>query len=234
MAEGPVPIDRASITLADRVEALLREQILDGLHEPGARLNEVDIAAGFGVSRGPVREALRRLVSHGLVTVEAHRGAFVRALDLDEVRDLFEVRIALEAEAADLAARRIDPAGIAELRALQRTARAEVGRGSRTRVFDTHDLHDLIVRRAGNPQLARMVAQINTELRLARSRSGATGKRAVEAVGEHDRLVAALTSGDPVAARQAMREHLAAALDNTIALLRASTAEGTTEGTTTP
>jgi DNA-binding GntR family transcriptional regulator len=230
VAEGApaTPIDRATVTLADRVEVLLREQIVDGLHAPGARLSEGDIARGFGVSRGPVREALRRLAHHGLVTVEAHRGAFVRALDLSEVRELFEVRIALEAEAAELAARRIDRAGIAELRALQRTATAEVRRGGRSRVFDTHDLHDLVVRQAGNQQLARMVAQVNAELRLARSRSGATGRRAVEAVGEHDRLVEALTSGDGAAARQAMREHLTAALGNTIALLRASTAEGTT------
>jgi DNA-binding GntR family transcriptional regulator len=222
------PIDRASVTLADRVEGRLREQIVDGLLTPGARLSEVDIAQGFGVSRGPVREALRRLASHGLVTVETHRGAFVRSLDLSEVRELFEVRIALEAEAAELAARRIDRAGAGELRELQRTARAEVDRGARSRVFDTHDLHDLVVRQAGNQRLARMVAQVNTELRLARSRSGATGRRAVEALGEHERLVDALVSGDGDGARHAMREHLTAALGNTIQLLRSSLAEGTT------
>jgi DNA-binding GntR family transcriptional regulator len=222
----PLPIDRTNITLADRVETLLREQIVHGEHVPGARLSESDIAQSFGVSRGPVREALRRLEHHGLVTVEPHRGAFVRTLDLDEVQELFEVRIALEAEAAELAAVRIDPAGIAELRALARKAGAEVQRSGRSGVFDTHDLHDLVVRHAGNHRLARAVAQVNAELRLARSRSGATGSRAVEAVGEHDRLVSALTSGDAAGARQAMREHLRAALRNTVALLRPTLPDG--------
>jgi DNA-binding GntR family transcriptional regulator len=222
----PIPIDRTNITLADRVETLLREQIVHGEHPQGARLSEGDIARGFGVSRGPVREALRRLESTGLVTVEPHRGAFVRTLDLDEVRELFEVRIALEAEAAELAATRLDAAGIAELRALNRAAGEEVARSGRSAAFDTHDLHDLVVRLAGNQRLARTVAQVNAELRLARSRSGATGSRASEAVGEHDRLVDALCAGDGEAAREAMREHLGAALRNTLTLLRPTVPDG--------
>jgi DNA-binding GntR family transcriptional regulator len=174
-----------------------------------------------------VREALRRLAHDGLVTVEPHRGAFVRSLDLGEIRELFEVRIALESEAAELAARRIDRAGITELSELQRIADAEVRESARSRVFDTYDLHVLVVRHAGNQQLARLVAQVNAELRLARSRSGATGQRANEAVEEHRRLVACLTAGDHAGARQAMREHLTAALQNTIQLLHQPLSDGT-------
>jgi len=221
-----VPIDRTSVTLTDRVEAQLREQIVQGRYGPGARLSEGDIARSFDVSRGPVREALRRLVHHGLVVVEPHRGAFVRRLDVGEVRELFEVRIALESEAAELAARRIDRQGIEEILELQRIADSEVRESSHSGVFDTHDLHDLVVRHAGNQQLARMVAQINGELRLARSRSGATGQRATEAVDEHDQLVSCLTSGDHAGARQSMRDHLNAALQNTIQLLRQQQLEG--------
>lgn len=226
MVDGiaPLPVDR---TLADRVEALLREEIVHGEHaQGGARLSEVDIARAFGVSRGPVREALRRLAHDGLVTVEPRRGAFVRTLDLDEVRELFEVRIALEAEAAELAAERIDAAGAAELRALARAASEELARNGRSAAFDTYDLHDLVVRLAGNQRLARMVAQVNGELRLARSRSGASGSRAAEAVGEHDRLVAAVAAGNGQGAREAMRDHLGAALRNTLTLLRPALADG--------
>ncbi|WP_433502628.1 GntR family transcriptional regulator [Pseudonocardia halophobica] len=231
MADGtasvaPLPIDRTNLTLADRVETLLRDAVVQGEHPPGARLSEADIARSYGVSRGPVREALRRLEHHGLVTVEPHRGAFVRTLDLEEVRELFEVRIALEAEAAELAAGRIDAAGVAELRRLAQTAGEEVARSGRSGVFDTHDLHDLVVRLAGNQRLARTVAQVNAELRLARSRSGATGSRAVEAVGEHDRLVDALVSRDARGAREAMRDHLGAALRNTLTLLQPTYADG--------
>lgn len=216
---GVVPIDRSNLTLADQVEARLREQIVQGLQRPGARLNEGEIAQMLGTSRGPVREALRRLSHHGLVTVEPHRGAFVRSLDLAEVRELFEVRIALESEAADLAAARLDRAGTEQLLHLQDQAGREVGHGQQAVVFDRLDLHELIVRLAGNQRLAQAVTQINVELKLARSRSGATQVRARHAVQEHGRLVERLTAGDRAGAALEMREHLTASLQNTIALL---------------
>lgn len=216
---GVVPIDRTNLTLADRVESQLRDEIVQARRRPGDRLNEGEIAAYYGVSRGPVREAVRRLAHRGLVRVESHRGAYVRTLDLGDVRNLFEVRIALECEATELAALRITDEGVAELKAFQRQSVHEVAHGQAPGVFDAHDLHELVVRHAGNPQLARMVRQVNVELRLARSRSGAGGQRAHQAVEEHQLLIGCLTSGDASGARGAMREHLAAALHNTIQLL---------------
>ncbi|GAB6902228.1 GntR family transcriptional regulator [Kineosporia succinea] len=216
---GVVPIDRSNLTLADQVEARLREQIVQGHFSPGVRLNEGEIAQSLGTSRGPVREALRRLEHHGLVTVEPHRGAFVRRLDLAEVRELFEVRIALESEAADLAASRLDRTGTSLLLDLQHHAEHEVSQGQQTVVFDRHDLHEAIVRLAGNQRLAQAVTQINVELRLARSRSGADGPRTKHAAHEHRLLVEQLTAGDRAGAARAMREHLTASLQNTIQLL---------------
>lgn len=216
--DGVVPIDRSNLTLADRVEEQLRGQIIQGMRTTGSRLNEGEIAQSFGVSRGPVREALQRLAHHGLVTLESHRGAFVRQLDVDEVKELFEVRIALECEAAELAASRIDDAGVFELSQLQEHHNSSVRHEPRPGVFDSLDLHELIVQQAGNAKLARLVLQINSELRLARSRSGA-GQRAHEAVEEHRRLITCLTSGDRKGARAAMRDHLKAALQNTVQLL---------------
>lgn len=219
--DGVVPIDRNNLqTLADRVEEQLRAQIVNGVLATGSRLNEGEIAQSFGVSRGPVREALQRLAHHGLVTLELHRGAFVRRLDLSEVKELFEVRIALECEAAELAAERIDADGIAELLEMQATLDSEVRHEPRPGVFDTFDLHELVVVHAGNTQLAKMVRQVNSELRLARSRSGA-GLRAHEAIEEHRQLITCLTSGDRRGAGEAMRRHLMAALRNTTALLGA-------------
>lgn len=105
---GPDAIDRVGHTLSDKVEAVLRQQIISGERTPGVRLNEVEIAGELGVSRGPVREAMQRLARDGLVRVESHRGAFVRSLDVGEVRALFEVRASLECQAAALAAERAD------------------------------------------------------------------------------------------------------------------------------
>lgn len=225
--EGITPIDRSNLTLADRVEGRLREQIVRGERPTGSRLNEVEIAADLAVSRGPVREALQRLAHAGLVVLESHRGAFVRHLELGEVRELFEVRIALECEAAELAASRISPEGLAELALLQETSVSEVSESPGPSPFDHLDLHTLIVRAAGNDRLQQAVAQVNVELRLARSRSGATGHRAKEAVGEHDELIRHLTARDGGQSRAAMKQHLHASLQNTLQLLEA--AGGTTD-----
>lgn len=219
--DGVSRIDRSNLTLADKVEARLREQIVQGERPTGSRLNEVEIATDLGVSRGPVREALQRLAHHGLVILESHRGAFVRSLDLGEVRELFEVRIALECEAAELAAIRIDDAGLASLGQAQEQAVSEVRLGPRAGVFDTLDVHALIVRQAGNQRLADAVTQVNAQLRLARSRSGATGTRASEAVDEHRQLITALTSRDAEGSRLAMKAHLNASLQNTMQMLQA-------------
>ncbi|GAB3271439.1 GntR family transcriptional regulator [Kineosporia babensis] len=224
---GVVPIDRSNLTLADQVEARLREQIVQGHLPPGSRLSEGEIAQSLGTSRGPVREALRRLSHHGLVTQEPHRGAFVRSLDLAEVRELFEVRIALESEAATLAAARLERSGAEQLLQLQEQADREVGEQQPSPVFDRHDLHVLIVQLAGNQRLAQAVSQINVELRLARSRSGATGLRARHATAEHRRLIEHLAAGDSAGAALAMREHLTASLQNTIALLYRGNAQET-------
>lgn len=217
--DGVLPIDRSNLTLADKVEVRLREQIVHGERETGSRLNEVEIAADLGVSRGPVREALQRLAYHGLVTLESHRGAFVRRLDIAEVRELFEVRIALESEAAELAAERISKEGLEELVRLQDASMSEVTQGPQPSVFDHLDLHTLIVGQAGNVRLEQTVTQINVELRLARSRSGATGERAKEAADEHLELITCLTARDGGGARASMRRHLTAALHNTLQVL---------------
>jgi DNA-binding GntR family transcriptional regulator len=220
--DGVSPIDRSNLTLADRVEARLREQIVQGVRPTGSRLNEVEIAADLGVSRGPVREALQRLAHAGLVTLESHRGAFVRRLDLDEVRELFEVRIALECHAAELAAERISDEGLDELIRLQEASMSEMSQGPTPAPFDHLDLHTLIVRESGNERLQQAVAQVNVELRLPRSRSGATGERAKEAVEEHHELISHLTARDADGARAAMKQHLTASLHNTMQLLQAA------------
>lgn len=226
--DGVSPIDRSNLTLADKVEVRLRQQIVQGDRPTGSRLNEVEIAGELGVSRGPVREAIQRLAHHGLVTLESHRGAFVRRLDLHEVRELFEVRIALECEAAELAAERIDEVGLEELVHLQEFSTSEVSHRPEPGVFDHLDLHTLIVQHAGNGRLQQTVEQVNVELRLARSRSGAIGERAKEAVDEHHELITCITSRDGDGARASMRRHLMASLKNTMYLLEAA-AEGSRE-----
>lgn len=217
---GSTAIDRVGHTLSDKVEAILREQIIGGDRAPGDRLNEVEIAAELAVSRGPLREAMQRLASDGLVRIESHRGAFVRVLDADEVRALFEVRVSLERTAAALAAERAGDDEIAELRGLIASSRGAVEGAAEPHYPERLDLHDLIVRCTRNPALIRYLRLVNQELKLVRARSGFQTMRAPEALDEHVRIVDAIEARDPDAAREAMAVHLQSALSSTLGLLQ--------------
>lgn len=219
---GPDAIDRVGHTLSDKVEAVLRDQIVSGEREPGTRLNEVEIAAELAVSRGPVREAMQRLVRDGLVRVESHRGAFVRALDVGEVHELFEVRGSLECQAAALAAQRAGTGEIQTLRALLDTSRGAVERDVVPHYPERLDLHDLIVRCSRNVALTRYLQLVNQELKLVRARSGFLAVRAPKALDEHVRIVEAIAARDPDAAVAAMTIHMESALHSTLGLLRES------------
>lgn len=213
-------IDRAGHTLTDKVEAILREQIVGGDRAPGERLNEVEIAGELAVSRGPVREAMQRLARDGLVRIESHRGAFVRALDADEVRALFEVRVSLECTAAALAAERAADDEIAALRELIASSRGAVEATAEPHYPERLDLHNLIVRCTRNPAMTRYLQLVNQELKLVRARSGFQTTRAPEALEEHVRIVDAIEGRDPEGAREAMAAHLQSALSSTFGLLQ--------------
>ncbi|WP_210492904.1 GntR family transcriptional regulator [Patulibacter sp. SYSU D01012] len=218
---GADAIDRVGHTLTDKVEAVLRDQIVRGERRPEERLNEVEIAADLGVSRGPVREAMQRLARDGLVRIESHRGAFVRALDAGEVRQLFEVRSSLECRAAALAAERAGTDEVVALRAFLDTSQRAVTEGEEPHYPERLDLHELIVRCGRNAALERYLQLINQELKLVRARSGFQVVRAPKALEEHERIVEAIAARDPDAAVAAMRVHMQSALHSTLGLLRA-------------
>ncbi len=211
-------IDRDSATLTYRVTEMLRREIVRGEREADSRLSEAAIAAAYDVSRGPVREAIQRLASDGLVVVEPHRGAFVKRLERRDVMELFEIRVALECEAASLAAEKMTDEGLAQLRSMQKQA-AEAMTEEPDGFPDVVDLHGLISMLSGNRRLAAQIEQINTELRLARARSGSTPARAALALVEHEQIIGHLEARDPEKAALAMRRHLSGALANTLALV---------------
>lgn len=212
------PIARSGNSFSDQVERALRQQILRGRHEPGARLNEVEIATELGVSRGPVREAMQRLARDGLVELQAHRGAFVRRLGPAEVRDLFEVRVALESTVARLAAERATPEQRRQLAALRGTTTAlgEQPLEPDVRFQGPRDVHALLAAAAGNPALASHVGLVNQELLLLRAQSGKIPDRAESAITEHDELIDAVFAGDGEAAAAAMERHLLQALEHAL------------------
>jgi DNA-binding GntR family transcriptional regulator len=211
-------IPRSGNSFSDRVERALRDRILHGDVAPGDRLNEVEIAGELGVSRGPIREALQRLASDGLVELQAHRGAFVRRLGPEEVRDLFEVRLALETTVARLAAGRATDAQLADLDALARAGSDPVGHAD-VRFQGARDLHARLAEATGNAALIAHLTLVNQELRLLRTRSGEVPARAEHAVAEHAEIVAAVRAGDADGAAAAMEAHLRSALTHALAAM---------------
>lgn len=219
-----IEIERTGHSFADQAEAALRDQILSGHRAPGDRLNEVEIAAELGVSRGPVREAMQRLARDGLVLVQPHRGSFVRNLEPDEIVELYDVRIALECAAARLAAERRTDADVTALEGLlDTTAKAVTGTGEAPHYPAHLDLHELVAVVSGNGRLHRAIVQINQELKLIRAASGFRPERATHALVEHGDVVTAIVERDADQAAELMRKHLLQSLENTLRLSKGST-----------
>lgn len=217
-ASMPSPLG-GEITYADRSVAVLREMILDGSLEPGERLNEVHLSQALGISRGPLREALRRLSSEGLLDLVPHRGAFVPAFSAGQLADLYELRIALEAHAARLVADLEDRSGLQRLVAVLDDAEAALAQEDEAAYPSDRDFHAPLLQLAGSPALAEAAESAMARISLARSRSASQPARARAALVEHRQIVAALADGDADEAARLVRVHLCASLDNALSLL---------------
>jgi DNA-binding GntR family transcriptional regulator len=203
------PISTSS--LAEIAFSKLVEAISSGEFEPGQRLSEADLARRFGISRGPLREALQRLEGR-LVTRRPRVGVSIIQLSLDGLKELFAIREALEGMAARLATENIRKSDIKGLRNLlaqhAKDPKLAAGAGYRQNSFDT-DFHFTIVKLAGNQRLEAFLAdQLYYQLRLYRYRSSAKSGRAHAAFAEHVAIVDAMESRDPEQAEARMREHI--------------------------
>jgi DNA-binding GntR family transcriptional regulator len=160
------PLQRVSTV--DALGSALRDRILDGDLPAGARLREQELTDGYGVARHTVRAALRALAVEGLVRIEPNRGAAVTQLGTDDVLGLYELRTALEVEAARLALERHDgrlPETV--YAAVRRLSAVCAGAPSWSAMIEAHDpVHAAIVDAAGSQRIARAHAALNTETRL--------------------------------------------------------------------
>ncbi|GAB2907363.1 GntR family transcriptional regulator [Rhodococcus aerolatus] len=198
------------VPLRDQVLTALRQRIVDGDYPPGERLTEDRLAADFGVSRNPVREALRVMHAEGFVELVPRRGAFVALPDVGAVADMFAVRERLETLAARLAAERATTADVARLRGLLDTAREATTNDDLARVAELNsELHLEIIAITGNRWLASMAGALYLQVRWV-FRIGAA-ERAPHSWQEHIRLVDAIADGDPDAAEAAAAAHVHAA-----------------------
>jgi len=206
-ALSPAPVE--NLTLWQRVYDHLRAEILAGRLEPGTELAEVALAEQLGVSRGPLREAIGRLASEGLVTVRPRRGAVVSSLSTEEFLELYQVREALELMAVRLAVPRLGTDDIAALQALidEMSTRAE--RKQVAEFFEANTaFHARLVDASGNAKLVDMYRQLLDQLGRYRRRSLQLRGNLQRSVAEHAAILRAAKRGDAERAAHLMSEHI--------------------------
>jgi DNA-binding GntR family transcriptional regulator len=183
----------------------IKRDILEGSFGEGTKLTEDMLADRLGISKSPVREALNRLESEGLVSIEPRRGAYVRRFTLQEACDLYGLREVLEVHAVDLA--KITPSFLKDLAdSIQRIKGDLDERNTIAYVEEDIRFHNLIAGATGNQELRRILENVSQKTALCRSKTYRLV--AADSPDCHDRIYQALKDGNRELAQQAMREHI--------------------------
>lgn len=205
--------DQGGLPAGERVVRHLLRGIVNARFAPGQRLIEAELTAELGVSRGPVREAFRRLAAEGLVEVVPNRGAVVRRLSKRETVELFQVRTELEALAARLAAGRVADPSVRS--AFERDAASIWREEPRVSVqaynLENRRFHEALFTAAGNGELVAINRRLQLPLIMFRASAALTPVSLSDSVTEHRTIAASVLNGDAAAADSAIRAHLARA-----------------------
>lgn len=200
-------------TLADDVFSLLRTAIIKGELPPGSKVNEPQLSKQHGVSRGPLREAIRRLEGCKLVEIRANTGARVITLDLAQALEIYEIRESLEGLACRLAAERATNDNCNDLRALLAKHEEQIKQHNWQAYYQEEgdwDFHYQVVRLSGNTRLFKLLCEELYQLmRLYRSQASSEPSRPAQAFEEHHRIVDAIANHDGELAELLMKRHIA-------------------------
>lgn len=206
LSAKPKPAPR---TRTETLRAQLADEIVSGALAPGTPLDEQELAARFGVSRTPVREAIRQLSASGLVSVRPHRGAVVALPTPAELNDMFEAMAELEALCAGLAARNMTAAERRGLERLHEELRVLVQQGDPARYHERNEaFHTAIYAGSHNSYLAELTLMTRTRVAPFRRAQFRASGRLGGSYAEHDLIVQAILRGDQAAAAAAMRAHI--------------------------
>ncbi|MGE5415307.1 MAG: GntR family transcriptional regulator [Acidobacteriota bacterium] len=218
----PVKLDNYK-PLREVVFETLREAIIGGVLKPGERMMEVQMAEELGVSRTPVREAIRKLELEGFVVMIPRKGAYVAGISLKDVADVFEIRAALEGLAASLAAERITEEELEELeRILVRKAE----------IIEANDLlqlveidtlfHENLYKASRNEKLVQIINNLREQIQRFRSTSLAYPGRMKEALDEHRKIVEAISERNISLAQHLAQEHIENAESSMLEAIRSN------------
>jgi len=201
----------AAVTLTPRalyeeVAELLRQRIFRRELEPGSWIDELKIADEYGISRTPLREALKVLAAEGLVTMKVRRGAYVTEVNDKDLRDVYHLLSLLESDAAGVVAAQASQAQLQELQALHTELAAAVG--DRDQFFAVNErFHMRLLDIADNRWRNQMVADLRKVMKLNRHNSLLKSGRIEESLAEHAAIMTALAARDAGAAMLCMQEH---------------------------
>jgi len=205
-------VSLAPRALYEEVAELLRQRIFKRELEPGSWIDEVKIAQEYGISRTPLREALKVLAAEGLVTMKVRRGAYVTEVSDKDLADVYHLLSLLESDAAGVVARTATDAQLKELQALH--AKLEAAVADRDRFFAINErFHMRLLEIAGNRWRDQMVADLRKVMKLNRHNSLLKQGRIQESLAEHAAIVDALVRRDAKAAARRMQEHFANGLE---------------------
>ncbi|WNW10704.1 GntR family transcriptional regulator [Pseudomonas sp. DTU_2021_1001937_2_SI_NGA_ILE_001] len=216
--ESSVPAMQDAETLAENVFRRIQAAIVKGEIAPGSKISEPELARTYGISRGPLREAIHRLEGQRLVVRIPHVGARVVSLDPAQMIELYEIRESLEGLACRLAAERMSQAQIDELRQVldthERDEAFQAGVGYYQQEGD-FDFHYRIIQGSGNQTLYRMLCgELYQLVRMYRIQFSTTPNRPRQAFAEHHRILDAIADRDGELAELLMRRHIGASRRN--------------------
>ncbi|OAH13818.1 GntR family transcriptional regulator [Streptomyces jeddahensis] len=194
--------------LAVQMVETLRERLLSGQIASGTRINEVELARELNISRGPLREAIRQLVSEGLLVHRPNKGAVVFEAEPDEVEALFELRSALETAAARLAAVRRDRKDITALRRACERSRKLLAAGRQFVHHTDLDFHRALLDAARSPRITEQVWRVHQQIIVVRSRQDVPGSHTDASLADHEELAEAIAEGQADRAAELMEGHL--------------------------
>jgi len=216
----PVTLDNYK-PLREIVFETLREAIINGLLKPGERMMEIQMAEELGVSRTPVREAIRKLELEGFVVMIPRKGAYVAGISMKDIADVFEIRAALEGLAAALAAERITEEELEHLeRLLVKIAECIEANDLKSLVDVDTEFHDTLYKACRNERLVQIVSHLREQIQRFRTTSLASPGRMRYALEEHRKIVEAVSERNIEMARAIATEHIENAENSMLETLR--------------
>jgi DNA-binding GntR family transcriptional regulator len=201
------PVPRRSTV--EIVSDELRSAIMYGALSPGAQLGEADLAARLGVSRGPLREAMQRLVQEGLLRSEPHRGLFVITLAADDVQDVYLSRLAIERAACQMIMQSNRGEALVRLTEALDAFVDAADKRDRVAISDAdQSFHQVLVAASGSPRLERMAQTLLVEARMCLGALQDKYPEPEDLVEEHRRIVEAISDGDEERLLRLIEDHM--------------------------